>query len=142
MFDDFADYLTEVTKYYHDSLGITFDHLEPFNEPYSTWWTANKVNGQEGCYFSQPLPSAGNASNTEALTFIINIAFEDYDVFEGVTEASFNPADNLYLNEVTVGKAVAKESYLSVLAKTEISEKTAKTITRTIGAGLGFRSIL
>ncbi len=54
MFDDFADYLTEVTKYYHDSLGITFDHLEPFNEPYSTWWTANKVNGQEGCYFSQP----------------------------------------------------------------------------------------
>lgn len=53
MFDDFADYLTEVTKYYHDSLGITFDHLEPFNEPYSTWWTANKPNGQEGCYFSQ-----------------------------------------------------------------------------------------
>ena len=54
MFDDFADYLTEVTKYYHDSLGITFNHIEPFNEPYSTWWTANKVNGQEGCYFSQP----------------------------------------------------------------------------------------
>ena len=54
MFDDFADYLTEVTKYYHDSLGITFNHIEPFNEPYSTWWTANKENGQEGCYFSQP----------------------------------------------------------------------------------------
>lgn len=53
MFDDFVDYLTEVTKYYHDSLGITFDHLEPFNEPYSTWWTANKPNGQEGCFFSQ-----------------------------------------------------------------------------------------
>lgn len=53
MFDDFADYLTEVTKYYHDSVGVAFDHLEPFNEPYSTWWTANKPNGQEGCFFSQ-----------------------------------------------------------------------------------------
>lgn len=53
MFDDFADYLTDVTKYYHDKLGITFDHLEPFNEPFSTWWKANKKGGQEGCYFSQ-----------------------------------------------------------------------------------------
>ena len=53
MFDDFAEYLTEVTKYYHDSLKITFDHLEPFNEPFSTWWKANKKGGQEGCYFSQ-----------------------------------------------------------------------------------------
>lgn len=51
MFDAFADYLTDVTKYYHDSLGITFEHLEPFNEPFSTWWKAN--GGQEGCYFSQ-----------------------------------------------------------------------------------------
>jgi O-glycosyl hydrolase len=51
MFDDFADYLTEVTKYYHDSLGITFRHIEPFNEPFSNWWKA--LGGQEGCYFGQ-----------------------------------------------------------------------------------------
>lgn len=51
MFDDFADYLTEVVRYYHDSLGITFNWIEPFNEPYSTWWTA--LGGQEGCYFGQ-----------------------------------------------------------------------------------------
>jgi O-glycosyl hydrolase len=51
MFDDFADYLTEVVKYYHDSLGITFRTLEPFNEPFSTWWKA--LGGQEGCYFGQ-----------------------------------------------------------------------------------------
>lgn len=50
MYDDFADYLTDVTRYYHDSLGITFNNLEPFNEPFSTWWKAN--GGQEGCYFS------------------------------------------------------------------------------------------
>ena len=51
MFDDFADYLTDVTKYYHDTLGITFSTLEPFNEPFSTWWKA--MGGQEGCYFGQ-----------------------------------------------------------------------------------------
>lgn len=51
MFDDFADYLTEVTQYYHDSLGITFQTLEPFNEPFSIWWKA--LGGQEGCYFGQ-----------------------------------------------------------------------------------------
>lgn len=51
MVDAFAAYLTDVTKYYHDSLGITFEHLEPFNEPFSTWWKAN--GGQEGCYFNQ-----------------------------------------------------------------------------------------
>jgi O-glycosyl hydrolase len=50
MFDDFADYLTEVTKYYHDQLGITFNYLEPFNEPDANWWKA--LGGQEGCYFS------------------------------------------------------------------------------------------
>lgn len=50
MFDDFADYLTEVTRYYHDNLGITFNYIEPFNEPDGSWWKA--YGNQEGCYFS------------------------------------------------------------------------------------------
>jgi len=50
MFDNFADYLTEVVKHYHDSLGITFNYIEPFNEPDGTWWVA--LGNQEGCYFS------------------------------------------------------------------------------------------
>lgn len=50
MYDDFAGYLTEVARYYHDSLGITFNYLEPFNEPDGNWWKA--LGGQEGCYFS------------------------------------------------------------------------------------------
>jgi len=50
MFDDFADYLTEVTRYYHDNLGITFNYIEPFNEPEANWWKS--LGGQEGCYFS------------------------------------------------------------------------------------------
>ncbi len=50
MYDDFADYLTTVTKYYHDNLGITFNYLEPFNEPDGAWWKA--LGNQEGCYFT------------------------------------------------------------------------------------------
>ena len=50
MFDDFADYLTEVTKHYHDDLGITFNYIEPFNEPDGAWWKA--LGNQEGCYFT------------------------------------------------------------------------------------------
>lgn len=47
----FADYLTEVVKYYKDNHNITFHTLSPFNEPFSSWWRAN--GGQEGCRFNQ-----------------------------------------------------------------------------------------
>jgi len=49
-YDDFADYLTAVVKYYHDSLNITFRTLAPVNEPSSTWWVVNGT--QEGCHYS------------------------------------------------------------------------------------------
>ena len=49
-YNTFADYLTLVTKHYHDVLGITFRTLEPLNEPNANWWKAN--GGQEGCHFS------------------------------------------------------------------------------------------
>ena len=49
-YDDFADYLTEVVKYYHDSLNVTFRTLAPVNEPSSGWW--KKWGAQEGCYFA------------------------------------------------------------------------------------------
>lgn len=45
----FADYLTEVTRYFRDSLKVTFRTLEPTNEPAGSWWSAN--GSQEGCHF-------------------------------------------------------------------------------------------
>jgi O-glycosyl hydrolase len=48
-YDAFADYLTEVVRHYRDEYGITFRTLEPLNEPYASWWTAN--GSQEGCHF-------------------------------------------------------------------------------------------
>jgi galactan endo-1,6-beta-galactosidase len=43
-----ALYMATVAKYASVNWGITFDAVEPFNEPTGTWWTAN--GKQEGCY--------------------------------------------------------------------------------------------
>ncbi|NLG83421.1 MAG: hypothetical protein GX493_02175, partial [Firmicutes bacterium] len=51
MYDDFAEYLTEVVKFFKDYWGITFDTLSIFNEPISLWWTSS--NNQEGCHFDR-----------------------------------------------------------------------------------------
>lgn len=50
-FDDFADYITEVTTHFSSEWGIEFDSVTPLNEPYSDWWKAD--NNQEGCFFNR-----------------------------------------------------------------------------------------
>jgi O-glycosyl hydrolase len=47
MEDEFADFLTEIVKYYHDNLGITFRTITGLNEPSSGFWRAG--GRQEGC---------------------------------------------------------------------------------------------
>ena len=42
----FADYLADVVRFYRDAHGITFDSLEPTNEPDGFWWKA--MGKQEG----------------------------------------------------------------------------------------------
>lgn len=49
-YDEFAEYLVDVCKFYKDSFNIEFKTLEPFNESESNYWAAN--GGQEGCHFS------------------------------------------------------------------------------------------
>lgn len=44
-----AIYLATVAKYAHENWGVTFDSVEPFNEPIATWWTS--AGTQEGCHF-------------------------------------------------------------------------------------------
>ncbi|MBN2736828.1 MAG: discoidin domain-containing protein [Spirochaetales bacterium] len=52
----FADYLTEVVRYYRDTWGIVFNTLEPLNEPSASWWVEG--NTQEGCSFTSSSQSA------------------------------------------------------------------------------------
>jgi len=51
-YEPFADYLTEVTKHFRDNWGITFDLLDPLNEPDASWWTQSTI--QEGASFDRP----------------------------------------------------------------------------------------
>ena len=55
-YDAFADYLTEVVLQFRDAWGITFQTLEPLNEPISSWW---RFGGrQEGCHFERASQAA------------------------------------------------------------------------------------
>jgi len=45
----FAHYLVDVCRFYKDSFNLEFKTLEPFNEPNTSYWSAN--GGQEGCHF-------------------------------------------------------------------------------------------
>lgn len=47
----FADYLAEVVRHFHEAWGVSFQTLDPFNEPFTDYW---KINGkQEGCHFDR-----------------------------------------------------------------------------------------
>ncbi|KAF1335653.1 Equilibrative nucleoside transporter, partial [Globisporangium splendens] len=48
--EQFAVYLATVVKYAKDNWGITFNYVEPFNEPMAEWWVYPKA--QEGCHFT------------------------------------------------------------------------------------------
>lgn len=50
MYDDFAEYLAEVTRFYRDTHGVEFTMISPINEPDAFWWEYG--GWQEGCHFS------------------------------------------------------------------------------------------
>lgn len=43
-----AVYMATIAKYAADNWGVTFESVEPFNEPSAGWWTSNNI--QEGCH--------------------------------------------------------------------------------------------
>ena len=59
--DQFASYLAEVVRHFHDYWGVTFDSLEPVNESGDYWW--KKGGRQEGCHFDAT-NGGGNDQNT------------------------------------------------------------------------------
>lgn len=46
--ENHAVYMATVAKYAADNWGVTFESVEPFNEPSAAWWKAD--NTQEGCH--------------------------------------------------------------------------------------------
>lgn len=46
-----AVYLATIARHARDAWGISFDSVEPFNEPSAGWWSAQGT--QEGCHFDR-----------------------------------------------------------------------------------------
>ena len=53
-FEPFADYLATVVAHFRQTWGVTFETIDPLNEPSSAWW--HHGNWQEGCRFRPPGP--------------------------------------------------------------------------------------
>jgi O-glycosyl hydrolase len=51
-YQNFSDYLTTVVKHFNDEWGITFNTINPMNEPSTNYW--KKGGNQEGCDFDSP----------------------------------------------------------------------------------------
>ncbi|KAI1844801.1 hypothetical protein JX266_009029 [Neoarthrinium moseri] len=49
-YDQFAIYLANVAQHAKANWGITFNSVDPFNEPMANWWNGNSGT-QEGCHF-------------------------------------------------------------------------------------------
>ncbi|MDO4864616.1 MAG: glycoside hydrolase, partial [Ruminococcus sp.] len=49
-YDDFANYLAEVSYHYKNEWGIDIQSITPTNEPYTNFWYAGSPK-QEGCHF-------------------------------------------------------------------------------------------
>lgn len=60
----FADYLVAVTKHFHDAWGVTFQWLEPLNEPTGGWAYGGT---QEGAHVDRPAQNAIAKSTGAAL---------------------------------------------------------------------------
>lgn len=51
-YDDFAEYLAEVSYHYKNEWGVDIQSITAMNEPYTNFWGAGS-NKQEGCHFDQ-----------------------------------------------------------------------------------------
>ncbi|KAF3933062.1 hypothetical protein ABW20_dc0107974 [Dactylellina cionopaga] len=81
---DHATYLATVAKRAQTSWGITFDSVEPFNEPIANWWKADGT--QEGCHFnvatqSQVIGYLRTALNNQGLNSM-QIAASDENTYD------------------------------------------------------------
>ncbi len=109
-YDEFANYLAEVAKHFKDSWGVTFDSIEPMNEPASDIWGAFSVK-QEGCHFDQ------GDSQSRIIT-ALGKAMQD----KRITDINISAAD-----ETSVNAAISGYNSLSNEAKALVSRINTHT---------------
>ncbi len=101
-----AIYLATVAKYASDHWGITFDSVEPFNEPIANWWSATGT--QEGCHFdtgtqATVLGQLRSELDSRGLTSM-KVAASDESLYDQATSTwnSYNAATKALVGRVNV----------------------------------------
>ncbi|MCX7715778.1 MAG: alpha-L-arabinofuranosidase, partial [Clostridia bacterium] len=87
-YDDFAQYLADVTKHFKDAWGIKFKCISPMNEPNTSYWGAYSAK-QEGCHFD-----AGTSQSNMFVslnTALVNAGLDDVAIV-GSDETSIDTA--------------------------------------------------
>lgn len=113
-YDDFADYLTEVTAWLDNHLsanyGTGIDYIDPINEPDTSYWAAGSTK-QEGAHFSPG--ESQNKIFTEVEASLLT---------KGLTDVKLTGTD-----ETSVDHAISSFNSLSTAVKTSLSAISTHT---------------
>ena len=113
-YEEFADYLTDVTAYLDNHLktayGTGIDYIEPINEPDTSYWGAGSTK-QEGCHFDP------GESQNEIYTDVQNSLLE-----KGLSDIKLTGTD-----ETSVDHAISSFNSLSQSVKTSLSSISTHT---------------
>lgn len=124
-FDDFANYLAEVTFHFKKDLGITFSSISAMNEPNARWYALSPK--QEGCYFergetqSKMIIELSKAFKAKGLKSVQITASDEQDTngayaaFNSLTKDAKTKVDQIDTH--TYSGTFASKTKLSALAK-------------------------
>lgn len=95
-------YLSEIALYAENNWGVTFESVEPFNEPSAAWW-AGTTGTQEGCHFDVStmatiIPLMRTELNARGLTSTIIAAVDENSYDLGVS--TFNGLGSTAINNL------------------------------------------
>lgn len=88
-YDNHTHYLAEVALYAKNNWGVTFESVEPFNEPAASWWSGT-TGTQEGCHFdvstqATVIPSMRSELTARGLSSVIVSASDENSYDQAVT---------------------------------------------------------
>lgn len=103
-YNQFAAYMATVARHFYDYWGITFNSVEPFNEPSANWWSY--PCNQEGCHFNvstqnSVIPYLRTELNNRGLGSM-SIATSDENTYDRAltTWNSLNSTSRSYTNRI------------------------------------------
>lgn len=123
MYEEFADYITEVVKYFDEELGMHFRTLSPINEPVDPVWYNG--NGQEGCTFNRAsqnriLKEVGKELERKGLTTELSGPEENSIDKTRDSYRSYDDETKSYISQINTHSYAGKDrTTLKTIAKNE-----------------------